>query len=129
MELVTVDAVTTRTVNPYIQDVKNLIAATVDYTGPEGTAPAGKFVVANADVSKSIFYIQQAAIAEGVTARIASKQTNGVNSKGSAIRVPVADVDEKGKPTGKTTLLFKIAPKRKENGRAPRKSASASTDK
>lgn len=123
MELVTVNAVTVRTVNPYIDDVKQLVEATRNYKGEEGTAPAGKWTVPNTDVQKTVFYIQQAAIDEGVTARIASPQRNGVNSKGSAVRVPVSDVDEKGKETGKTTLLFKITPKRKENGRKPRKAS------
>jgi len=124
MDIVNINAVTVRTVNPYIQDVKDLVQATVDYTGPEGTAPAGKWIVPNTDVQKTVFYIQQAAIDEGVTARIASRQENGVNSKGSAVRVPVKDVDEKGKETGMTTLLFKITPKRKENGRKPRNTTS-----
>lgn len=120
MEIITIDAVTTRVDNPYIEDVKALIKASKAFTGAEGTAPAGKWEVANVDVQKTIFYIQQAAIAEGVTARIASKQMNGVNSKGSALRVPVPEVDAKGNLTGKTILLFKITPKRQENGRKPR---------
>ena len=120
MELVTVASVTSHTTNPHVEDVKALIAATDAYTGDAGTTPAGKFVVANADVQKTVFYIQQAAIEFGVTARIASEQRNGINSKGSAVRVPVSEVDKAGKETGKTVLLFKIAPKRKENGRKPR---------
>jgi len=128
MELVTVAAVTTRTVNPYIADVKSLVEATKAYKGADGTAPAGKWIVPNADVQKTVFYIQQAAIDEGVTARIASPQTNGVNSKGSAVRIPVAEVDEKGKETGNTLLLFKIAPKRKENGRKPRTASEATAE-
>lgn len=127
MEIVTVDAVTVRTENPYIADVKALVKATKEYKGEEGTAPAGRWVVANKDVQKSVFYIQQAAIAEGFTARIASPQRNALNSKGSAIRQPIPEVDDKGKETGKTVLLFKIAPKRKENGRKPRNSASEVT--
>lgn len=117
MELVTIEAVTPRAENPFVDDVKALIKASEAYTGPEGTRPAGKFVVANADANKTIYYIQQAAIEEGVTARIASKLENGQNSKGSATRNPVKDVDGKGNETGMTTLLFKITPKRKENGR------------
>ena len=128
MELVTVASVTSHTTNPHIEDVKQLIKATVDYKGDAGTAPAGKFVVANADVQKTVFYIQQAAIGEGVTARIASEQRNGINSKGSAVRVPVSEVDAKGNETGKTVLLFKIAPKRKENGRTPRNAGDTTAE-
>ena len=128
MELVTVASATTHTVNPYIQDVKDLITASVEYKGVAGTTPAGKFVVANADVSKTVFYIQQAAIEEGVTARIASPQSNGVNSKGSAVRVPLKELDKNGKETGKTVLLFKISAKRKENGRKPRATVEAASE-
>lgn len=125
MEIVTVNSVTTRIENPYIDDVKQLVAASQAYKGEEGTAPAGKWTVPNNMVQKTVFYIQQAAIDEGVTARIASPQMNGVNSKGNPTRIPVPDVDDKGKETGKTTLLFKITPKRKENGRRPRKTSEA----
>jgi hypothetical protein len=128
MELVTINAVTTHTVNPYIEDVKALLKATKEFKGEAGTAPAGQFTVANNEVAKTVFYIQQAAIAEGVTARIASKQTNGLNSKGSETRIPVPEVDSKGVATGKTVLLFKIAPKRKENGRAPRNTGEAASE-
>lgn len=120
MELVTINAVNSHTENPYVADVKDLIFATNAYTGPEGTAPAGKWLVPTTDVQKTVFYIQQAAINEGVTARIASNQTNGQNSKGSPIRVPVPEIDKAGKLTGKTELVFKITAKRKENGRRPR---------
>jgi hypothetical protein len=126
MELVTISAITSHTTNPYIDDIKELVKASVDYKGEIGTAPAGRFTVATVEVAKTVFYIQQAAIGEGVTARIASKQTNGLNSKGSATRVPVPELDEKGKLTGMTVLLFKIAPKRKENGR--NRSASEATN-
>ena len=128
MEIVTIAAVTTHTVNPYIADVKELVKMTKDFKGEAGTAPAGKFTVPTLEVAKTVFYIQQAAIAEGVTARIASKQTNGFNSKGSATRIPVPETDAKGVLTGKTVLLFKIAPKRKENGRAPRSASEATSE-
>ena len=120
MELVTIDSTVSRTENPYIADVAALIKATHEYKGDESKSPAGAFTVPTLDVSKTVFYIQQAAIAQGVTARIASKQTNGKNSKGSATRIPVPQRDAKGELTGKTVLLFKITAKRKENGRAPR---------
>jgi hypothetical protein len=126
MELVTISSVTTHTVNPFIADVKELVKATEAFTGAAGTAPAGQFTVATVEVAKTVFYIQQAAIAEGFTARIASKQTNGLNSKGSATRIPVPEVDEKGKLTGNTVLLFKITSKRKENGRVRNTSEAAS---
>jgi len=120
MKVVEIDAVVARKENPYIADVQELIKITESYKGPEGKAPAGEFVVPNKDAGKTVFYVQQAAIAEGVTARIASPLKNGVNSKGNPERQPVPDVDDKGKETGMTTLRFKIAPKRKENGRKPR---------
>lgn len=124
MELIEIDAVVSRKENPYIDDVKQLIAATNAYNGPDGKAPAGKFVVPNGDAQKTVFYIQQAAIEQGVTARIASPLVNATNSKGNPERRPVADTDDKGKETGNTTLLFKITAKRKENGRKPRNSAA-----
>lgn len=125
MELVTVAAVTSAP-NPYDANIAQLIEATDKYTGPENTTPAGSFVVSNDDVAKTVYKIQQAAIAAGRTARIASSLENSTNSKGSAERVPVKDVDAKGKETGFTTLVFKITAKRKENGRKPRNSESAS---
>ena len=129
MEIVTIDAVVSRKENPYIEDVKALVKATKEYKGEEGTAPAGKFVVPNKDAGKTVFYIQQAAIAEGVTARIASPLRNGLNSKGNPERQPVPDTNPKnGEETGKTTLLFKIAPKRKENGRKPRSTSEATAE-
>jgi hypothetical protein len=128
MELVTISAVTTHTVNPYIADVKALVKATKEFKGETGMAPAGQFTVATVDVSKTVFYIQQAAINEGVTARIASAQTNGLNSKGSATRIPVPELDSKGVLTGNTVLLFKIAPKRKENGRVSRATGEAASE-
>jgi len=120
MEIIEIAATTTRVENPYTEDVKTLIEATKNYTGPADTAPGGVFRVPNAEAKKTVFYVQQAAIAEGVTARIASPQINGQNSKGNPERTPAPEVDAKGKETGETVLVFKIAPKRKENGRKPR---------
>jgi len=124
MELVQIDSVVTRTENPYVKDVAELIAATNAYLATPGVdtskTPAGQFTVSNGEAAKTVFYIQQAAIEQGVTARIASKLLNGVNKKGNPTRTPAPDVDADGVATGQTMLLFKITPKRKENGRAPR---------
>ena len=125
MELIEIDSVVTRKENPYTGDVAQLIEATNAFTGDADKSPAGKFVVENKDADKTVFYIQQAAIAQGRTARIASKLVNGINSKGTATRKPAPDVDAKGKETGNTTLIFKITEKRKENGRKPRNTTDA----
>lgn len=123
MEIVTIDSSVARKENPYVADIAELIKATNAYTGPSGKSPAGVFTVPTKDVQKTVFYIQQTAISQGVTARIASKQTNGVNSKGSPTRIPVPETKD-GKLTGNTVLIFKIAPKRKDNGRKPRSTST-----
>lgn len=128
MEIIEIDSVVPRKENPYIEDVKQLIKVTEGFTGDADRAPAGKFVVPNKDVSKTVFYIQTAAQAEGFTARIVSPKRNDVNAKGNATRTPVPDTDEKGKETGNTTLLFKITAKRKENGRKPRNTAAPTAE-
>lgn len=129
MELVTIAAVTSAE-NPYKGDIAELIKATDAYTATEGAdlskTPAGSFTVSNGDVAKTVYKIQQAAIDAGRTARIASPLQDGQNSKGHAERVPVPNTDKNGKPTGETTLVFKITAKRTENGRKPRNTEAAS---
>lgn len=129
MELVTIAAVTSAP-NPYAGDIKQLIEATDKHLATEKAdltkTPAGSWTVPNADVAKTIYKIQQAAIDAGRTARIASPLQDGQNSKGHAERVPVPNTDEKGKPTGETTLVFKITAKRTENGRKPRNTEATS---
>ena len=126
MQIITVPTTTSRIVNPYLEDVKTLTKATAEYNkNPESDpklVPAGVFVVPNKDAEKTIFYIQEAAKEQGVTARIVSPQVDAPNSKGNMKRVPVKDVDANGTETGNTTLQFKITAARKDAGqvRGPR---------